>query len=116
MACFFVRVMSTSCEPQSPIISLGRTKNGGQLTFYSIFIGGGESMLATMVANISFNKTTVDNLKTISLCKKTYLLMSSQSQPPSPSPIIVYKHFRDTLTPLCDYVICEQHCPSCFAF
>ena len=34
-------------------------------------------------------------MKTISLCKKTCLLMSSQGQPPSPSPIIMHKHFRD---------------------
>ena len=34
--------------------------------------------------HISFNKTTGDSLKTISLCKKTYLLMSSQGPPPFP--------------------------------
>ena len=64
---------------------------------------------------ISLNKTTGDRLKTTSLCKRTYLLISAQSQPLSPSPIIMHNNFRDLPSPLCDYVICE--CPlSCFAF
>ena len=62
-----------------------------------------------------FNKTTEDSLETIVLCKKTYLLMSSQGQPLSPSPIIMHKHFRDPPPPLCDYVMCERSL-SCFAF
>ena len=38
------------------------------------------------IRNIIFNKTTGDSLKTAALCKLTYLLMSSQSQTPSPPP------------------------------
>ena len=49
--------------------------------------------LAWFSQKMSLDKIT--SLKTIALCKKTYLLMSSQGQPPSPSPIIMHKHFRD---------------------
>ena len=49
-------------------------KKQGRLTFYSIF-SEGKKYAGRYV--ISFNKTTSDSLKTISLCKKTYLLMSS---------------------------------------
>ena len=63
---------------------------------------------------MSFNKTTDNNLKTISLCIKIYLLISSQGQPPSPSAIIMHKHFRDHPLPS-DYVICECSL-SCFVF
>ena len=49
---------------------------------------------------MTFNKTTGDSMKTIALCKKAYLLMSSQSQPPPlSSPIIMHKQFRDLSLP-----------------
>ena len=46
--------------------------------------------------------------ETISLCKNTISSCHKASPLPSPSPIIMHKHFREPPSPFWDYIICER--------